>query len=302
MEDHMGAALAAGDGELVALLDSLLADEIQHVRVANVWIRRLVAADSPAATFAVIRATAQANEAARRLAEPPAPARPVATAARLEAGFDLAEVEALARRRVPPLSGDPDGARASRGGVVMKRARMIEAGPTGATLRGPALVAAVSLWRRTGREIATSFAGSSMEPAIPAGVEVQLSCGAEVAVGDIVAVIRRDRLLVHRVVGLSGRAGWILTCGDANPVPDPPITDRAAVVGRIVKVRRGASLVDPSPAPPRCARRPALRLCLWALGRERRLGRPLTVTLWLLYHGLVLVPRSAWRRLRAALA
>jgi hypothetical protein len=96
-----------------------------------------------------------------------------------------------------------------------------------------------ALWKRTGREVVARFTGSSMEPTIPSGAEVRLRCGVEVGMGDVAAFLRDGHLIVHRVVGGSREAGWILTCGDALLLPDPPIRDFDTILGQVVEVRVG---------------------------------------------------------------
>jgi len=111
-----------------------------------------------------------------------------------------------------------------------------------------------------------------MAPTISPGAEVTLCCSAQPRVGDIIAYVRGDRLVVHRVVAVSG-AGWTLTCGDALAVPDPPITDTADVIGVVTKVRRDGALADP-PSPPRSlSRRLGVLACAGALRVSMPLGR-----------------------------
>jgi hypothetical protein len=94
------------------------------------------------------------------------------------------------------------------------------------------------IWKERQRVLLASFGGASMEPTILAGEEVQLVCGEECAIGDVIAFIYLDQVAVHRVMA-TGRGGWLLTCGDAQTVPDIPVTDPAAIIGRVVSVRRG---------------------------------------------------------------
>jgi len=93
------------------------------------------------------------------------------------------------------------------------------------------LAAIVSLWQREGRELATCFSGTSMLPAIASGQQVIVDCGIEPVIG-AVAVFRFDNQLgVHRVVART--ASWLLTWGDANPLPDEPIE-----LGQVIGVVR----------------------------------------------------------------
>jgi len=89
------------------------------------------------------------------------------------------------------------------------------------SLSTPELEAISTLWKRERRVLVTSFTGVSMLPAIAPGQEVVVQCGVEPAVGDVAVFHFRDRLAVHRVVPRT--ATWLLTWGDANPLPDEPI-------------------------------------------------------------------------------
>jgi hypothetical protein len=109
------------------------------------------------------------------------------------------------------------------------------------------------IWKEQQRVLVASFGGSSMEPTIFAGEEVELVCGEQCAVGDVIAFIYLDQVAVHRIVAT--RAGWLLTCGDAQTVPDIPVADRAAILGRVVSVRRGGVAVPLAPAHPSLVQR-----------------------------------------------
>ncbi len=87
-----------------------------------------------------------------------------------------------------------------------------------------------SLWKRSGREFVTSFNGTSMLPAIAPGQQVTVICGAEPGVGDVAVFRYDDHVGVHRVVARS--ATWLLTWGDANPLPDEPVPP-ARIIGLI---------------------------------------------------------------------
>jgi hypothetical protein len=113
------------------------------------------------------------------------------------------------------------------------------------------------LWKRTGREVTARFTGRSMEPTISSGAEVRLLCGAAAAVGDVVAFIREDHLVLHRVEALSPAAGWVLTRGDACVIPDPPLRDASLILGRAASALAAA--------PGGRARRLTLALCVLLL-------------------------------------
>jgi uncharacterized ferritin-like protein (DUF455 family) len=83
-----------GDADLSHLFDLQLADEVQHVRYANVWMKRLVELHGPRAIVLVARAMAQATEALRVIAGDAIVTYPVVEELRREAGFTDAEIEA----------------------------------------------------------------------------------------------------------------------------------------------------------------------------------------------------------------
>ena len=89
------------------------------------------------------------------------------------------------------------------------------------------------LWKRDRRELTTSFRGNSMLPAIAPGQPVVVECGVEPAVGDVAVFRFNEQVGVHRVVART--AEWLLTWGDANPLPDEPI-DPARVIGTVRNV------------------------------------------------------------------
>lgn len=155
----------------------------------------------------------------------------------------------------------------------------------------------MAVFRRHGREFAARFFGSSMEPTIPSGTEVLLHCGSAVTPSDVVALIREDRVLVHRLMARSQDGGWILTRGDSRLLPDLPVTDPEAVIGRVIRVRRGDAFVDLAPLPQSLPQRLALGVCLLALGRGPSTGRAFIGLLHLLHRWLVLVPKTLLRRL-----
>jgi hypothetical protein len=160
-----------------------------------------------------------------------------------------------------------------------------------APLGGPQLLAVAELWKRSRREVVARLRGVSMEPTIPSGSEVVLRCAEPIRVGDILAFVTGDLLIVHRVIGLSDAAGWILTCGDAARVPDPPITDPRCTVGTVVMLRRGGELVTPPPPPDSLGRRLVQGVCLRVLQRWPRAGSRLVRLLVQLRRRLVNVPR-----------
>lgn len=88
------AARREGRADLDELFDAQLADEVQHVRYANVWVKLLIERQGPSAVFELTRAVAAANEALQIIAGEGATFYPVADEIRREAGFTEAEIEA----------------------------------------------------------------------------------------------------------------------------------------------------------------------------------------------------------------
>jgi uncharacterized ferritin-like protein (DUF455 family) len=96
---HHDLALArqAGESDVAELLEAQLADELQHVRYANRWVKELVAAGGPRASFDLVRAVAQADQAMRIVAGDAVVSFPVAEELRREAGFDEDEIRTVAQ-------------------------------------------------------------------------------------------------------------------------------------------------------------------------------------------------------------
>jgi hypothetical protein len=139
-------------------------------------------------------------------------------------------------------------------------------------LEGQALEAVASLWRKTGRQLRARFGGSSMRPALPPGTEVLLSCGEPGGTGDVIAFLAEGRLVVHRVVARAPDGSWTLTRGDARVLPDVPILDPDAVLGRVAGVWRAASLEEVPVGPDSPPRRFVLRIFSAVLQASPRAG------------------------------
>jgi uncharacterized ferritin-like protein (DUF455 family) len=88
------AARRGGRTDLDELFDAQLPDEVQHVRYANVWVKRLMERQGPRAILDLSRAVSQANEALGVVAGEAAMRYPVAEDIRREAGFTEAEIQA----------------------------------------------------------------------------------------------------------------------------------------------------------------------------------------------------------------
>jgi len=81
------------DPEFVALFEQQLADEMQHVRYANSWIKVLMRRGGPRSVFELARDVSQANEALRVVAGDAILFYPVVDELRREAGFTDDEIE-----------------------------------------------------------------------------------------------------------------------------------------------------------------------------------------------------------------
>jgi hypothetical protein len=162
-------------------------------------------------------------------------------------------------------------------------------------LGGAELRAVASLWKRDGRELVARFTGSSMLPTVTPGTELRVRCGEEAAVGDVVAWVDGACLVVHRVVGAG--PGWLLTCGDAACLPDPPVTRPTDLVGRIVERRDGDAWTALPPAPRSRCRALVVGLCVLALRSGPRLGLAVVVSLLSARRWFYYAPRAVAARL-----
>lgn len=93
IQNEINASRERGDDDLVELFDSQLADEVQHVRYANVWIKRLTETGGAKAVLDLVRSVQQATEAFKVVAGDAMIAYPVADDIRREAGFTEEEIE-----------------------------------------------------------------------------------------------------------------------------------------------------------------------------------------------------------------
>jgi signal peptidase I len=100
-------------------------------------------------------------------------------------------------------------------------------------LRGEELAAIGAIWKRERRTLTTSFAGVSMMPTIAPGAPLEIVCGDDAEPGEVIVFLHRGQVVVHRLLDV--RRSWMLTRGDANPIPDLPVAS-AAIVGRVVTV------------------------------------------------------------------
>lgn len=93
IDDSIEKARASGEQDLAELLDTQLPDELQHVRYANEWVRRLVERAGARAAFDVVRSVAQAEAALREVAGDAEVRYPVSEQLRREAGFTEGEID-----------------------------------------------------------------------------------------------------------------------------------------------------------------------------------------------------------------
>jgi uncharacterized ferritin-like protein (DUF455 family) len=92
--DGMNSEIRKDDAEFIALFDQQLADEVQHVRFANVWIKKLLAEEGPRTMMALARGIAQGDAAFKEVVgEKNMVTYPVSEAVRREAGFTEDEIQ-----------------------------------------------------------------------------------------------------------------------------------------------------------------------------------------------------------------
>jgi len=95
IQEGIATARRQGEMDLVELLEAQLADEVQHVRYANDWLKRLTEAGGARAAFDLARAVAHANEAMQVVSGGATVRYPVAESLRREAGFSEGEIQAV---------------------------------------------------------------------------------------------------------------------------------------------------------------------------------------------------------------
>jgi uncharacterized ferritin-like protein (DUF455 family) len=92
--DGMNSEIRKDDDEFIALFDQQLADEVQHVRFANVWIKKLLADEGPRTMMALARGIAQGDAAFKEVVGAKnMVSYPVSEAVRREAGFTEDEIQ-----------------------------------------------------------------------------------------------------------------------------------------------------------------------------------------------------------------
>jgi len=93
IQEGLESSVRSNDTEFATLFDAQLADEVQHVRYANIWVHRLIEEGGPRVLFELVRSVAQANEALQVVSGGTIVTFPIASELRKEAGFTDQEIE-----------------------------------------------------------------------------------------------------------------------------------------------------------------------------------------------------------------
>lgn len=130
--------------------------------------------------------------------------------------------------------------------------------------------------------------GECMGSAVPAGslIRIDLVCGQEYRVGQVIAFILETTVVVHRVVrgvGLGRAKSYLITRSDMALLPDPPVRVKR-VLGPVVGCQMEGRWAPPGPPPLQPPLRRFLSLVLltlvhWSLRVDVRLARWLTIRL-----------------------
>jgi uncharacterized ferritin-like protein (DUF455 family) len=92
--DGMKSEARKDDVEFLSLFDQQLADEVQHVRFANVWIKKLIDEEGPRTVMALARGIAQGDKAFKQIVGAEnLITYPVSESVRREAGFSDDEIQ-----------------------------------------------------------------------------------------------------------------------------------------------------------------------------------------------------------------
>lgn len=107
-------------------------------------------------------------------------------------------------------------------------------------LTPPLFVAAIHLWSQSRSELVVTVSGNSMWPILQEGDQIRIHPGCErIKRGDIVAYLRKGRLITHRLIGPRsyGEDDFFLLKGDNLPIRDPAVRINA-ILGRVVALKR----------------------------------------------------------------
>lgn len=121
------------------------------------------------------------------------------------------------------------------------------------------LAAVTSVWAAGQRELTAAFGGTSMLPSIAPGERLVVLCGTEPSVGDVIAYLAVDKVVVHRMVAKSIDESWLVAWGDANAFPDAPFK-REKLIGTVATIERAGSVMVVPSLPSSLKRRVMLRL------------------------------------------
>lgn len=104
----------------------------------------------------------------------------------------------------------------------------------------PALAAVIEMWEEAGKQHWIPIAGESMLPLLQPGDQVLVSHGhADVRPGDIIVVWHSGRLLIHRLVRISGNGKHrtFVTKGDNTLRFDSPVSAEE-IIGKAIAIKR----------------------------------------------------------------
>jgi uncharacterized ferritin-like protein (DUF455 family) len=93
IQDGIDSSRRKEDVEFTSLFDQQLADEMQHVRFANLWVKKIADREGARALMALARAIAHANAAMKEIVGDDVVFYPVSDQLRREAGFSEDEIE-----------------------------------------------------------------------------------------------------------------------------------------------------------------------------------------------------------------
>jgi hypothetical protein len=106
---------------------------------------------------------------------------------------------------------------------------------------GSRILTVASGLRAPDRTIESTVQGPSMGRAIPAGSRIRIELGVQRSYdpGEVIAFVAGPHVIVHRVL-TPARRGQVLTRGDAEVIPDPPI-DADQILGAVTAIQRGGN-------------------------------------------------------------
>ena len=142
------------------------------------------------------------------------------------------------------------------------------------------VTAVAALLKQSATDLESEIRGTSMMPALPAGVRIRIRCGYEPAIGDIAAYYADAPIIAHRVIGRisTGGGSYYMMRGDANWFCDAPI-EQTRVLGVVTEFQDGTTW---RPAPPNAPDAPLVRAMT-------------AISYWLIVGGLAIRERTAFR-------